>query len=79
MHIKRRIETLYIFREVYFEMLHVGWGENATLELFSIRNKYALGPPGGTALSAHVPLGSPGFAGSELGCRHGAAWQAMMW
>ena len=27
-------------------------------------------------LSGHVPLlGSPGFAGSDPGCRHGTAWQ----
>ena len=31
-------------------------------------------------LSSHVPLlGSPGFAGSDPGCGHGAAWHAMLW
>ena len=31
-------------------------------------------------LSLHVPLlGGPGFAGSDPGCGHGTAWQAMLW
>ena len=31
-------------------------------------------------LSSHVPvLGGPGFAGSDPGCGHGTAWQAMLW
>ena len=30
-------------------------------------------------LSAHVlPLGGPGFTGSDPRCRHGTAWQAML-
>ena len=30
-------------------------------------------------LSLHVCFGGPGFAGSNSGCGHGSAWQAMLW
>ena len=31
-------------------------------------------------LGSHLLLfGGPGFAGSDPGCRHGTAWQAMLW
>ena len=30
-------------------------------------------------LSADFPLWRPGFAGSDPGCRHGTAWQAVLW
>ena len=36
--------------------------------------------PVAQGLSVHFPLlGGPGFTGSDPGCGHGTAWQAMLW
>ena len=38
------------------------------------------GRPGGAAVKcACSALGGPGFAGPDPGCRHGTAWQTMLW
>ena len=44
------------------------------------RKSYLGASPVAQQLSAHVLLfGGLGFAGSDPGCRHGTAWQAMLW
>ena len=44
------------------------------------RNAYVRAGPVAQRLSAQfLLLGGPGFTGSDPGCGHGTAWQAMLW
>ena len=60
------------------------WGYGATGALIhcwwewkTVKN---MGQPSGTEVKFTVPLlRDQGFAGSDPGCGHGTAWQAMLW
>ena len=80
------VRTPYTQRYIYNMLMSCfilgTWYRHPEIELFTKYKSLIQLGAGLVArrLSLHVLLlGGPGFAGSDPGCRHGTAWQAMLW